>query len=97
QPRFLRERPQHRADVLEVIRTCASDGMTEVGRLEQHVDERAALEVVTVEPLVEEVEDREQPSLRRRSAAPRLHLDPAVRPDLLALAEELEHELVLRR
>ena len=33
-----------------------------VGLLEQHVDERAALEVVAAEPLAEDVEDREQAS-----------------------------------
>ena len=38
-----------------------------------------------VEPLVEEVEDREQPLLGGRAALAGLGLDPAVRPDLLAL------------
>ena len=36
--------------------------------------------IVAVEPLVEQVENREQPLLRRRSPPSRLFLDPAVRP-----------------
>jgi len=50
-----------------------------------------------VEPLVEEIEDREQALFGSRAALPRLGLDPAVRPDHLALLEEGEDELVLRR
>src|SRR5581483_1312092 len=65
-------------------------------QLEQHVDEGARLEVGAVEPLVEEVEDREQALSGRPAAAARLGLDPPARPALLAPLEEREHEVVLR-
>jgi hypothetical protein len=51
---------------------------------------------LTKEPLVEEVEDREQLLLGGRAAPPRLGLDPAMRPALLPLLQEREDELVLR-
>jgi hypothetical protein len=70
-------------------------GCRAVVHLQQHVDERAALEVDALEPLVEEVEDREQLLLGGRSAAARLGLDPLLRPELLPLLQEGEHELVL--
>ena len=44
-------------------------GVLAIVHLEQHVDERATLEVFALEPLVEDVEDRQQLLLRRRSAA----------------------------
>ena len=53
-------RAYDRADVLEVRRARLSDRIVQIGDLEQDVDERAALEVVAVKPLVEDVEDREQ-------------------------------------
>ena len=74
-----------------------ADRMLEIGRLEQHVDERATVEAVLVEPLVEDVEDREQALLRSRPLVPRAGLDAPARPDLLAALEERDHELVLRR
>jgi hypothetical protein len=46
-------------NVLEVRGARPSDRVVQIGDLEQDVDERAALEVVAVEPLVENVEDRE--------------------------------------
>ena len=95
--RLGRERAEHDPDVLKMLRTGPADGVLEARGLEQNVDERAPLEVVAVEPLVEEIEDREQAVLRGRTTLARLRLHPAVRPDMLALAEKGQHEVVLRR
>jgi hypothetical protein len=46
------------------VGACAADGVVEVAELEEGVDEGAAFEVVALEPLVEQVEDREQLLLR---------------------------------
>ena len=53
QSRFEREVANDGADVLEVVRASAADGMVEVAELEQDVDEGATFEVVAAEPLVE--------------------------------------------
>src|SRR5947207_2922443 len=90
---LLGERAQDRADVLQLLGARTPDRMLRVGRLEHHLDERATFEVAAVEPLVEEVEDREQTPFRGRAALARLGLDPPVRPDRLPLAEEGEHEV----
>src|SRR5215216_2728041 len=95
--RLGRECRQERPYVREVQRARTADRMIPVGPLEQDVDERAALEVVAVKPLVEGVEDREQLLLGRLPAAPRLLLDPLPRPQVLPLVEEREHEVVLGR
>src|SRR5204863_4437486 len=58
-------------------------------------DERAALEVRLVEPLVEDVEDREELVDRRRAAAARARLDATVRPELFPSVQEGDHEIVL--
>ena len=50
-----------------------------------------------LEPLVEDVEDRQQPLLGRVRAALHLALEPVLRPALLAQAQELDDELVLGR
>ncbi len=94
--RILGKRAYDGADVLEMPRTRASDGILEIAGLEQDVHEGATLEVLTVEPLVEEVEDREQLLLGRRAATPRLRLDPPLRPPLLAPLEKRERQIVLR-
>ena len=70
-------------------------GSSEIGDLEQDVDERAALEVVAVEPLVEDVEDREQLIPRSGTSPKRLGLDELPRPALLAPLEKGEHEILL--
>ena len=48
-----------------------------VVHLQQDVDERATLEVILLEPLVEEVEDREELLLRGVAPATRLVLRPS--------------------
>jgi hypothetical protein len=65
--------------------------------LEQHVDERAGLEILATEPLVEGVEDGEQLLLRAGPTPPRLRLDPPDGPALLTPFEEGDDEVVLRR
>ena len=65
------------ADVLEVLGARTAHGMVEVRRLEQDVDERAAFEVRAVKPLVEEVEDREEPLV---GLAPRLRASASTQP-----------------
>ena len=94
---LLGERLDDRADCCQVIGARLPDRGLPVVHLEQDVDERAALEVVFLEPLVEEVEDREQLLFRGLSAAPGLRLDPVPRPKLLALLQERQHEVVLGR
>lgn len=63
--------------------------------LQQNVAERTALEVLAAEPLVEQVEDREQTLLRGRAASPRLVLYPLLGPSLLPALEERDHEVVI--
>ena len=64
--------------------------------LDQRVGEEAALVVVAPEPLVEEIEDGEEPTFRCRLALLHLPREPLVRPDLLAQLERCDRELVLR-
>ena len=92
---FLGELPHDRADVLEMSDRGPARGMLGA-HLEQHVDERAGLEVLAPEPLVEGVEDREQLLFRGRASASGLSLDPA-EPALLASLEEGQDEVVLGR
>ena len=68
-----------------------------IADLEQDVDERAALEIVAPEPLVEHVEDREQLLAGLRCPPLDLGFQPVLGPQLLAALEEREHEVVLRR
>ena len=63
--------------------------------LEQDVDERAALEVIALEPPVEYVEDREQPCGRVLGALLDFMLEPVLGPELVAAFEECEDECVL--
>src|SRR5205823_12313801 len=65
---LLGKRAQDGADVLEMLGARSAGGMLGVGRLGHHVDDRATLDVLTVEPHVEEVEDREEPPLAWRAA-----------------------------
>ena len=64
--------------------------------LDQRVDEEAALEVVAVEPLGEDVEDGKQAFLGRAGALLDRGDEPAFGPELLAPVEDGERELVLR-
>ena len=93
---LLREAPNHLADVLEVSRLCAGD-LVAVGsvELEEHVDERAPLEVLLMEPLVEEVEDGQELFLGGVPSPLGLGLNPFPGPALLPLLEEREDEVVL--
>ena len=93
---LLGERADDRANGVEMDGARLADRGPAVVHLEQDVDERAAFEVVLLEPLVEEVEDREELFLGSLAAAPCLGFDPTLRPELFALLEEGEHELVLR-
>ena len=63
--------------------------------LEQNIDEGARLEVIAVEPLVEDVEDREQSVLWSGAATLSLGFDVVSGPALLAKVEEREHKVVL--
>jgi hypothetical protein len=93
--RFGRELLDERTDLREVARARAVQLALRVGDLQQDVDERAALEVVALEPLVEDVEDREQ-SLAGIDGSPLdCALKPVPGPALLAALEEREHERVL--
>jgi hypothetical protein len=95
QPGLLREPADDGADVCEVNGAGPADRGLAVVHLEQQVDERAPLEVLALEPLAEEVEDREQLVLGRVAASARLGFHPVLGPDLLALLQEGEHEVVL--
>jgi hypothetical protein len=94
EPRFLGKATHDGTDVLEVSDACFTGGVFRA-HLEQHVDERARLEVVVAKPFVEYVEDREEAFLGRCAASSRFLLDLLVRPANLAPLEEGEHELVL--
>ena len=79
QPGLFGEGADDRTDVLEVL--GARDAETMLGaHLEQNVDERARLEVVTAEPFVEDVEDGQQPLLGRVAPSPRFRFQPPARP-----------------
>ena len=68
---FLAERTDDRADVLQVEGRSLPEAMAvAAAELEQDIDERAPFEVVALEPLIEEVEDREKLLLRRAAALP---------------------------
>ena len=69
QPGLEREVANDGADVLEVVGARAADGVGEAAELER-CDKGAAFEVVAMEPLVEQVEDREQLLLRGSPAPP---------------------------
>ena len=63
--------------------------------LYEAVHEEAALEVVPPEPLVEDVEDRQESLLGQVGPQLDLPLEPRPRPDLLAALEDRLDELVL--
>src|SRR5438105_9614129 len=63
---------QEDPDIGEMDRACLSHRVARVEHLEQDVDERAALEVIPLEPFVEDVEDGKQ--LRRWAGCTQLDL-----------------------
>jgi hypothetical protein len=77
-----------RPDVREVLGAGVADRVFAVAGLEQDVDEGAALVVRLLEPVVEDVEDREQALLGAAAALPRAGFDELPRPAPLALLEE---------
>src|SRR6266480_2234290 len=74
-----------------------SNGVPRRVVLEQHFGKRAALEIGSTEPLVEDIEDREQLLARGPTPPLRFALQPRARPQLLTAAKEREREVVLRR
>ena len=68
EPRFFGDFPDAGSDVREMVDSCPTGGVLR-SHLEQCVDEGAGLEVVVVEPLVEDVEVGEELLLRRGGAA----------------------------
>ncbi len=81
------------AQVLQVV-DAGSAGGVRGAHLEEDVDEDGRLEVVAVEPLLEDVEDGQQLVLGVVGAVARFALDPAVRPDVLAALEEGKDEVI---
>ena len=66
---------QDRADVAQVLDAGLSRGVSGT-QLDQHIDERAAVEVLMLlEPVVEHVEDGQQLLFGGAAAQPRLPLD----------------------
>src|SRR5207247_10644435 len=84
------------AGVLGASRGLGADRAGWVLVLEKAIHEKAALEVVPPEPLIEDVEDRQQLLLGPRRSPFHLPLEPLPRPDPLAALEHREDELVLR-
>jgi hypothetical protein len=64
---------------------------------QKDVDEGAGLEVVTLEPVSEHVENCQQPFLGRVSAAPGFRNDEVDRPDLVAERQEGKNQRILGR
>ncbi len=84
-PRLLGQAGEKASDDLEMPdRRLVHRARVVVARLDEHVDERAAFEVVSLEPVVEDVEDREQPLLRGFDPLLDLALQPVPRPALFA-------------
>src|SRR5438067_1546592 len=75
---------------LALLRAGFADGARRVVALDQRVDEEAALEVVAVEPLGEDVEDGKQAFLGRAGALLDRGDEPAFGPELLAPVEDGE-------
>src|SRR6267378_7324325 len=88
---------QERADRLYVGFRSLSNRVPLLVVLEQHFDERAALEIGSTEPLVEDIENSEQALGRCARAAFHLLLQPGPRPQLLATAEKGKDEVILGR
>ena len=65
-------------------------------RFEQHIDERAALEILGAEPAVEHIKDREQLIDRIRRATLNLGLEPIPRPDFFTTIEKRNRQIELR-
>ena len=69
-----------------------------VDLLDQHIDERAAVEVLLLlEPVVEHVEDGQQLLFGGAAAQPRLPLDEVNGPQLFAPLQHRQHEIVFGR
>ena len=89
------------SDAGEVKPSCGSDGVLVrfgcLECLEQSPKERATLEVVALEPLVKDVEYREEPFLRRGAALVNLRLEPLSSPQLFPPVEKGNDEIVFGR
>ena len=83
-----RQAAQEGADRRQVRDAGKTHRVRRVVVLEQHVDERTAFEVGAPEPLVEDLEDCQQPLARRPTAAFDFGLQPAACPEFLAAAQE---------
>src|ERR1700722_4473482 len=70
------------------------EGTGGVWMLEEHVDERAALEIRTPKPVVEDIEDRQQALLRIGCPTLDLGLQPTPGPQFLAALEKRQHEIL---
>src|SRR5438132_1487040 len=75
-PGFLGQAADEGSDVLEARGCRGANRALSVAGLEQRPREQAAFVVVPLEPLVEGVEEPQQPSAGRRAAAPDLLLEP---------------------
>ena len=80
--------------VCEVSGAGVADRVFAIGGLEEDIDEGAALVVLLLKPVVEDVEDREQALLGAGAALPGAGFDELPRPAQLALLEERENEIV---
>src|SRR4029450_7368425 len=81
-----------RSDVLEVLGAGVADRVFAVAGLEEDIDEGAALIVLLLEPVVEDIEDREQALLGAGATLPCAGFDELPRPAQLAFLEECEDE-----
>src|SRR4029077_4290553 len=84
-----------RTNVADVAYRRAPYRVTKLVVLEKHPDKRTGLKVLTAEPLVEHIEDRQQLLPRRPVAALGLVLQPGVRPELFPAPQESQDECVL--
>ncbi|MEZ5123157.1 MAG: hypothetical protein R2736_16535 [Solirubrobacterales bacterium] len=87
-PGAAREILEELPDLREMCRGGTVDRIIAIGVLEQDVDERAALEARSTEPLVERIEDRQELLRRIRGPASHLHFKPIPCPQLLASLEK---------
>src|SRR5690554_4215813 len=83
-------------NVAEVLDARPSERMLRA-HFDQHVHEGVAFEVISLEPLVEDVEDRQQSVPRLQCPSTRIRHDHVGAPHLSPQLEEFGGELVLRR
>src|SRR5436305_7900865 len=84
QARFFGPVADDSANVSQVVNARSAQQMLGA-HLQQHVDERARLEVLAAsKPFIEDVEDGQQPPLRSRAAQAGAGLNQALGPVLLA-------------